>query len=296
LTVSVVIAWVNSFDLLRPGLDALLAQRGAGAIEMIVATRRAEVDQVALRTAYPGVRLLVAPANTSIPALRSLALKQARGTVVAVTEDHCVPCPDWVERIGAAIEQRGAGLVGGPVENAWTGRLRDRAAFLTEYAGAIRPTMPEPTRNLPGNNVAYSSALVPGLCRILDSGRWESFYHQQLAALGEPLIYDPDLLVYHRRPFDFWYFVAQRFHFSRSFAAMRNQSLSRRGRLAYGLGSAALPPFLILRGLRTLQRKRRFVGQYLLALPLIAAYTCAGAVGEMCGYLLGGGASLARVE
>src|ERR1700730_4506136 len=109
MTVSVVIAWVNSFDLLRPGLDALLAQHDAGVIETIVATRRGETDQAALRKAYPAVRLLLAPANTSIPALRSLALKQASGAVVAVTEDHCVPCPDWVARIRVAVEQHGVG-------------------------------------------------------------------------------------------------------------------------------------------------------------------------------------------
>jgi hypothetical protein len=77
---------------------------------------------------------------------------------------------------------------------------------------------------------------------------------------------------------------------------MRNQFLSPGGRLKYGLGSLALPPLLLARGLITLIRKRRLVGKYLASLPMIVIYLTAGAAGEMVGYFLGAGDSLERIE
>jgi hypothetical protein len=149
---------------------------------------------------------------------------------------------------------------------------------------------------LPGNNVAYTRAVADGLCRVLDEGLWESFYHESLQRQGVKLVFDPDQVVGHRRPFDFWYFVRQRFHFCRSFAAMRLGWMSTPQRVKYFVGSMALPALLWLRGLLNVARRKRLVGRYLLCTPLIVTYYAAGAFGEMIGYLSGGGRSLEQVE
>ncbi|HEX5418010.1 MAG TPA: glycosyltransferase [Chloroflexota bacterium] len=295
--VSVVIAWVNSFELLVPGLDAIRPQIRPDQDEVIVVTRRGEDEITLFQQRYPSLALQVAPAGTPIPELRCRGLRQARGAVVAVTEDHCVPCDDWIRRIAHRFSHGDCDVVGGPVENASTLRLRDWAAFLTEYAALIKSARESPDdAPLPGNNVAYRRELVEDLCSALERGRWESFCYERWAEKGIRLAHDPALLVYHRRPFDFLYFVGQRFNFCRSFAAMRCQSLTTVRRLGYGVASAALPPVLLLRGFLALTRKRRLVGRYLQSLPLIALYFTVGAVGEMIGYLLGGGDSLARVD
>ncbi|CAG0945480.1 hypothetical protein ANRL1_02372 [Anaerolineae bacterium] len=293
-TISVVIAWVNPLDLLTPGLQALTRQPVQ---EIIVATRHNAKEQARLRALFPQITVLPAAPNTPITALRSLAIKHARSDVVAVTEDHCVPDENWIATIAHAQSRTDCDVVGGPVENALTTRWRDWAAFLTEYAGAIRSaTGNESNHALPGNNVAYKRALLDGLCATLERGLWESFYHPQLIARGAHFKYDPRMIVYHRRPFDFTYFVFQRFQFSRSFAAMRLQSLTAFGRIKYGVGAVLLPPLLFLRGLMTLRRKQRFVGRYLACAPLIGAYVTVGALGEMLGYFLGGGDSLEKIE
>jgi Glycosyl transferase family 2 len=299
--ISVVIAWVNPLELLKYGLDALLHGINRPADEVIVVTRHNDVDQARLRDLYPEVILLSAPEHTPITSLRSLGLKRARGNVVVVTEDHCTPSTDWL----AAIERRmleGYDIVGGPIENACTGRIRDWAAFLTEYAFAVLPNT-SPTEGetksvhlIACNNVAYRRKFISGLCQTLESGRWESFYRSQLNESEAKMIYEPKMMLYHRRPFDFWYFVTQRYHFCRSFAAMRCQMISASQKLKYGVGSTLLPPLLLFRGIRTITRKRRLVGRYLTCLPLIATYFTAGALGEMTGYFLGGGTSLERVE
>lgn len=299
--ISVVIAWVNPPELLEQGLDSLTRQQSRNADEIIVVTRHNQDMQMRLRARYPEVTLLSASPQTPITMLRSMGLRVARGTIAIVTEDHCVPSGDWISVVEQRL-QEDCDVVGGPVENACTHRLRDWAAFLTEYAFAIRShadvaeSTIKPAAELPGNNVAYKREFVAGLCATLESGLWESFYHRQLAGRGAKMFLDTKMLLYHRRPFDFRYFIAQRYHFCRSFAAMRCQSLKTRARIKYGLGSVLLPPLLWMRGFRTLARKRRLVGRYICCSPLIAIYLSAGALGEMIGYFFDGGRSLERVE
>jgi glycosyltransferase involved in cell wall biosynthesis len=293
-TVSVVIAWVNPLELLQPGIDSL-DQQECSPEEIIVVTRHDTATQGNFRSLYPGVKLLSAPARTTIPALRSLGMRHAKGSMIAVTEDHCVPARDWIARIVTSA-RNGRAVTGGPVENACTRRMRDWAAFLTEYAGVVRPGVEGVSNGLPGNNVAYRAELVPGLCETLDLGQWESFYHQTLVEKEVAMVFDRDLIVYHRRPFDFWYFVRLRYHFCRSFAGMRLPMLKGMARWKYALGCVALPPVLFLRSLRNLIARKRLVGRYLACSPLIALYFAVGAAGEMTGYLFGGGKSLEKVE
>lgn len=296
-SVSVVIAWVNDLELLIPGLDALQPQIRPGRDEVIVVTRRGKAERELLQRRYPSVTLHVAPVGTPITALRRLGIGHARGAIVAITEDHCIPCADWISTIAGHLSHGDCDVVGGPVENASTSRLCDWAAFLTEYAGLVRSDRDQTgDATVPGNNVAYRRELIEDLSSILERGQWESFCYEKWAEKGMCLKLEPKMLVYHRRPFDVRYFVGQRFHFCRSFAAMRGQSLTTVKRIGYGVASMALPPVLVARGLFALARKRRLVGRYLRCLPLIGLYFTVGAIGEMIGYFLGGGDSLARVD
>lgn len=296
LSVSVIIAWVNPVELICNTLNALRAQTQA-ANEIVVVTRHDDALQAKLRAQFPEIVLAAAPHDTPITKLRSIGIQHAHGEILAFTEDHCSPAPQWIETIRDRMTQTSCVVVGGVVENARTERLRDWAAFLTEYAGAVRSEADEHApQGLPGNNVAYRRSVIHGLSDTLESGRWESFYHQQLERDNAALYFEPKLLVMHDRPFDFFYFVKQRFVFSRSFAGMRNQSFTKMQRVKYGCASVLLPPLLLLRGFMTLFKKKRHVARYLQCLPLIAVYVTAGAAGEGVGYFFGDGESLRQVE
>ncbi len=293
--VTVVIAWVNSADLLRPGLVALIDSQTKPPVEILVATRHRDEVVETLEAEFPSVTFVRASPSTSIPKLRAKAINLAMGRFVAVTEDHCTPQNDWIERIEQQLRSQG-GIVGGCIENGYTKRFRDWAAFLTEYAGAIGPAERGPTSGLPGNNVAYTRDVCRELVSVLEADRWESFCHNDVVGRGVTLFLDPDMIVSHARPFDFFYFLGQRFHFCRSYAVMRWSAPRPAQRIVYGLGCAVLPPLLWYRNLRHLISKRRNVGMYLFCTPLIFTYMIAGAIGEAVGYLVGGGHSLERVE
>jgi hypothetical protein len=296
-SVSVIIAWVNSLDLLLPGLDAVMPQLTPETGEIIIATRHGEALRRQLHAHFPDAILLPAAPSTPITTLRSMGLKRARGAILVVTEDHCTPGPHWIAVFRQTMADGHCMMVGGPVDHATPARWRDWAAFLTDYAGAVPPAAgSQDVPRVPGNNIAYRRELRDDLCHVLDQGVWESFYQDRLAARGVPVCYVPELVIYHRRPFGIRYFLAQRFHFCRAYAAMRLQSLTRWGRMKYAVGSLLLPPLLLLRGFWTLHRRRRYARRYLACLPLIALYVIAGAAGEMQGYLFGGHDSLRKIE
>ena len=294
LTFSVVIAWVNPIELLIPGLEAMLNQ-SRKPDEILVATRHPDALRSMLAAQFPQIRILVSGSDATIPALRSLAMKQATGSVVLVTEDHCVPAENWIEVAERSLAS-GNQVCGGPVENACTSRMRDWAAFLTEYAPFLRPTSADVTNPLPGNNIAYRREWTPALCRALDREVWESFGYDEIQKAGAEFKFEKDMVVFHRRPFDFGYFLKQRFLFCRSYAGMRLQSFSLVHRLVYGCGSFLLVPMLMWRTWGQLSLRGRLQGRYLACLPLIAMYFTAGAIGETFGYFFGGGTSLQGVE
>lgn len=93
IALSVIIATSQPWPELRMCLDSLHNQAVQAGAEVIVAdgTGRGLPDDVTGR--YPEVTWLKAP-GCSVPQLRALAMSQACGEVVAVTEDHCRVAPD----------------------------------------------------------------------------------------------------------------------------------------------------------------------------------------------------------
>jgi len=293
-SVSVIIAWVNEFGLLDLVLKAL-SDQVSPPNEVIVATRHQGTIIEQLRLKYPSVSLIECLHNDTIPTLRAAAIKNSKGEIVAVMEDHCLPCKNWIANILQSMT-RDVVAVGGPVEQGAFQRWRDWAAFLTEYAFAIGPCEAGPVGGLAGNNVAYRRELCDDLVQTLEAQRWESFYHIEVIENGKVFWLDPNMVVAHNRPFDIFYFLAQRYYFCRSYAGMRWSSPSMMHRLIYGLGSVVLPPMLWLRSLRDLMKKKRYVARYVCLTPLIILYFIAGALGEMAGYFFGSQRSLERVE
>src|SRR5437588_9721913 len=122
----------------RPYLDRCLAalhrQQGGIPAEIIVVDRVGDDVIRFVGHAYPGVRLIAADAARSVPELRALGIRAASGAVVALTEDHCIPPPDWLAAIRRAHASHPAPAIGGAVDNGAADRLLDWAVFICEYA------------------------------------------------------------------------------------------------------------------------------------------------------------------
>ena len=280
-------------------LAALRGQQGNPACEVILADRRNDALSRRIAAAHPEVLLVACPAGSSLPELRTRALERSKGRYVVVTEDHCVPAPDWLESIGQAFARAPAGTVavGGCVENGVTATPLDWATFLCEYSAFLDPVPEGPTVSLPGMNVAYEGAALRAFDRArLASGFWESTVHPELLQQGRMLYSTPRIRLEHSKKFSFGHFARQRFAYSRHYAARRFPAGQGLRKWATVAATPALPLVLLYRMYREVRARGRLRAEFASALPALSIFVMIWAWGEMAGYALGAGDSLSEIE
>ncbi len=291
---SVVIPSVNGWSDLQVCLQALSDQSGDYKIEIIVADRIGEEVRAPLRLKYPQVHVLHATAEVSIPQLRAMAFREARGEIVAVIEDHVIVPADWAQKMLAA-HQEGAMIVGGSVDNAARDRLVDWAAFLCEYSHCLAPPA-GPAKWLAGNNVSYRQSLLERFCDAIGQERWEDHLHNTMRRAGVTLESRPDIRVGHKKHYTIAEYLFQRYVYARSYAGMKVQRAGIFQRFIYGLATLALPMLLIFRIVARVLRAGRYRRELVTSLPLLALFVSAWAVGEAIGYWMGSGDALRKVR
>lgn len=290
---SVVIPSVNGWSDLKDCLQALVRQLSGATIEILVADRVGEAVQAALRKSYPSVRLLKAPAKTSIPALRALALREARAEIVGVIEDHVIVPPDWADRMLAA-HREGALVVGGAVENAARESVVDWAAFLCEYSHCLAPPA-GPADWLTGNNVTYRRSLLERFRDVVGQERWEDHLHATIRRAGVTLESRPEIKVGHKKHYTVNEYIYQRYLYARSYAGMKVAEAGPVQKLAYGVAAVILPALLFYRIVSRVLQARRHRLELVKSVPLLLVFVTAWAVGELVGYWRGPGDTLGRI-
>jgi Glycosyl transferase family 2 len=289
---SVVVASVNGFPYIGRCLESLATV--APEAEVIVADSTDDDTRRRLQEGWPSARLLTFDEPRTIPELRAAGIFAAHAPRVAVIEDHCNVTSDWA---GAALSahRTGRGVVGGPVRNVATDRIRDWAAFFCEYSAFLEPLAEGSVHDLTGMNVSYDRAAIDVIDDLLREGRWETWLHSRLRERGFSLYCAPAMVVEHDQDYGIREFLSQRWHYSRSYAGMRNGELGGK-RWLYALGAPLLPPVLYWRMTRNVFGRHRLRREFLLATPLVFVYTVTWAIGEAVGYALGGGRSLLKVR
>lgn len=291
---TVVVPSVNGLGDLQDCLTALSNQRGDVDLEVLVADRCGEPLRAEVRRQFPWVRLLEAPAGTTIPDLRALAFAEAKGRSVAVIEDHVIVPQGWAKALLEAQANRDV-VVGGAIENAAVDKLVDWAAFLCEYSHCITPLPEGPAEWLPGNNVIYPRSLLGRYESVLGRGQWENRLHDAMRRDGVPLVLRPQISVGHKKHYTVGEYLSQRYLYARSYAGARVADAPLPKRLGYGVAALALPPLLMYRTVSRVISKGRHRAELVRSLPLLAVFVVSWALGEMVGYVAGPGDSLAKV-
>ena len=147
-----------------------------------------------------------------------------------------------------------------------------------------------------GNCAIYTREILDRIGPELREEVWEPFLHARMKEMRIPFYCDPALTVAHKKEFGFWYFLSQRYHYSRSFAGMRMRAAPFWKRATYSIGTVLLPAILFGRMTKTVFKKGRHRLKFLVAAPVIAVFLISWAWGEAVGALFGVGRSLARVE
>jgi glycosyltransferase involved in cell wall biosynthesis len=295
-TISVVIASKVGSPFIDQCLDSLAHEVASLGAEAIVVTPRSEEYAQRIATRFPWVRVIRAPETPGVPALRRRGVEEATGDYVAIIEEHCSAAPDWLRQALAAFAKGKYAAVGGAITDYGYDRLRDWLVYFVEYNGALPPVSAGETLDLNDANIAYPRALLLKYKHLLDDGYWPMSLHPTLAAEGEKFLSVPEMVVYHRGPFDFFYYLHQRFLFSRAFAGVRAQKQSAARRIAYLLAAPIVPVMLIARMARTVLAKGRRVPEFIKTLPLIVPAVTVLVAGEWIGCLFGPGNALSEVE
>jgi glycosyltransferase involved in cell wall biosynthesis len=266
-----------------------------GAEVIVVACGTREYAQ-RLEHGFPWVRVIHEPERKTIPDLRRTGAEAAQGDIVAIIEEHCLAAPDWLERALAAFETSDCGVAGGPVLDYSYERLRDWVVYFCEYNNYFPPWREGEGHELGSANIAYSRALLMQYRDLLGTGYWEAVLHPRLAADGVKFHAMPTMAVHHRGPFDFGYYLGQRYWFSRAFAGARSRHLSPLRKIAYLIASPLIPVLLWTRMAQRVIARQCHVGKFAQALPLLVPVLVIYVAGEFMGYLAGPGDALLRVE
>ncbi len=249
-----------------------------------------------LQERLPHLLIAEVSGEWSVPQLRARGIRQARGRLIAVTEDHCSFSESWPAALALALDDPKVGAAGGPVVNGRSQTLLDWAVYLSRYASVMPPVSRGPTAALAGSNVCYRGDLLRSLVDTYLEGFWEHEFHQELARQGLSLWFEPDAKVSHGKPYRFWSYCRLRYCHGRCFADRLSEHLTMWRFQARVLACPLVPLLLWLRTARAVLWKGSHVRQWFLASPLVLVFQLMWAAGELTGYLLGAGESCSRTD
>ena len=148
-----------------------------------------------------------------MPELRREGLLAARGEVVAVLEEHCTAPPGWLAAIEAHFRS-GDAAIGGPILDDDFARLCDWVVYFSEYHNYMPPWERGERAMLNGANIAYARDKVLRHRDVLAAGYWEVVLHPPLQGDGAFRAV-PEMGARHTGPFDYGYYLRQRYLLSR---------------------------------------------------------------------------------
>jgi len=295
-SISVVIASKVGAPFIDQCLVSLSEQARELDAEVIVTAAGPETYAAGVQQRFPWVRVIHASELTKVPALRRRGVEAAHADYVAVIEEHCSAAPDWLAKALAAHARGRYAAVGGPIVDYDYDRIPDWVVYFLEYNGALPPAPAGETADLNDANIAYRRDVLLAHVALLGEGYWPMTLHPTLLASGMKFLSVPDMVVHHRGPFRFGYYLRQRYLFSRAFAGVRAQNESLLRRLIYVVAAPLVPAYLLWRIAKTVLKKRCRVAQFVRSLPLLGPALIVLVAGEWVGYVLGPGDALSKVE
>ena len=283
---SIVVPTRVGWPRMRRSVDAVLPQLEAAHAELIVADASGlPAPDFASASNIHWLHLPGLPSH----GLRQHGYKAAHAPIVAITEDHCAPAPDWAVNILAehAKAPDAAGIFG-LVDNG----TRDKAVDWALYSVGYLPWAP-PTPlayGTPGHaNLSFKSWI---LARLPPKGDQvlEFRYLAAVREAGYEVLATDRTLVTHFQSAGLLPTAKLVFHNGRMIAGLRRETMSGRD----WLRAAAPGPLAIFRTMRTARlahSKPQIEAEVRRSLPIILLLHLAHTIGEGVGYLGGPGQS-----
>lgn len=292
---SVVVATTHPWPNSQECLEILLPQVIATRAEILLADASGAGLPDPVPQHLKSVRWIQAR-GASVFHLRALGTSAAHGEILAWTEDHCRPAPDWCEKILDAHSQHPeVEAIGGSMENGSTSTTGDWANFLTTFAPFIAPIdFAKTDRVPPPANISFKRrAIPPGEIR---AGEIEFVVKPRLQK-ERSIGVDDRIVVRHIQSRSLFDSAVTHFHNGRSTSGLIASQLSkeiRRARLRHCL---RLPRGIVRNVIEPLAGKTSVEEPLRRALPAIRLLAICHAAGEFWGLAFGtAGSSPIRLE
>lgn len=284
LTSVVIVAYAGPAYVARC-LQAIHAQTGVAAggesLEVIVAYEQGTLPD-SLIGLHATTRWVSAP--TADPArLRALGVGAATGVLIAITEDHCIPSPTWVQSLRVAHAEHRVAALGGPLEKLTPDTAVSWAAYLLEFGRYQPPVATGDAEYLTDCNVSYQRAALERVRNVWVNEFHETTTHWALRGLGERLVLDSRPFVAQQRTVTLWDGLMEKVRHGGVFGLTRVPSMSAVQRLVRIATTPILPLVLTARSLR-LAASRGKGGPALRASLAILVFSAGWAVGELGAY------------
>jgi hypothetical protein len=289
---SVVVVPYAGVEAMRSCLDALARQEHPGSVEIIVPIDEETITWQSLAHHAARPRMVRVPGRRGPAARRAVGVREARGAIVAITEDHCLPEPGWCAAVRKAHAAPHA-AIGGPVDKQEPDGALGWALYLCDYGRYMSPMAEGAATALTDCNVSYKRAALDAIADVWRDAFHETSVHWALAKRGETLWLAPEMRVRQRRRRPLGEAMRERYVHGRIYAGTRVLETPLARRAALAAMAPALPVIIAQRAMRHAARGGH-VGRAALALPAIVATGVAWSLGELVGYVTGHGPAEAR--
>jgi len=282
---------------LRRSLASLARQQDVPPLEVIVPHLPSEAVD-GLKRDFPHVRFLeVTGLKTYTGAsggrehhdeLRACGLREARGEIIGLLEDHGVAAPGWA-RTAVELHRRHTNYaaIGGAIGNA-VDRPLNHAVYFCDFLRYKSPVPDGPSGFASDANITYKRADLERIRRV-----WEEIFHETavngaLLASGRQVALSPELLAdQNRGDLRLGMALVERYIWGRSYAGTRSGLVGFGKRLVLAALSPVLPALLLLRMTLAASHKPGTMSTFLKAFPLTAMLQINWSLGEAVGYITG---------
>jgi hypothetical protein len=288
---SIVVATTEGWPYARAVLESIRHQAEAVGAEIVIADGSGlpapEPSEVGSAT-----RWLEQP-GSSVFELFALALHEARGDIVATTEDHCTVRPGWCDAVVRAHrEHPEAAAIGGAIENGSTGSVLDWASYFITQGPHMAPLgQREVAVTTNEADVSYKSAAVQAIDDNAGLGFMAILHNRRLTEGGARLRVDDRMVVDHFQSIGLAATTAIHFHNGRSIAGFRRQRRMAGEDWVRLAAALVIPAWRTVRTYRSLWRKGRLRRTLLTSVPWAVWLEYCQGIGHLVGYATGPGDS-----
>ena len=284
--ISVVVVSLEGEDGLDRCLKSLIDQKKSENIEILVPCDDRFKSVTALQQKFPEARILKIEGIRTYAELRSAGFLNATASIIALTEDQCIPDPDWCERIMEAHNSSYA-AIGGAVDKFQdsTESLLNWAVYFCDYSRYANPVSEGVVRHLTDSNVSYKRDALTLVSQVWKQEFHETVVHGALQQQGKQLWISPRIIVKQQRSMHFGKALRERYAFGRLFGSTRIEKGHLRRRIFFAVFAVFLPVLLTWRITINVFEKKRYRSEFARCLPLIILLNAFWSFGEFVGYL-----------